>query len=70
MLSPPVLTHKSLRRFLFVKLYLHVIIYQATPVEGATKLLFYVPLNSQSQIGTGPQHCHLWGSYPLRDDSL
>ena len=31
-----------------------------------SKLGFYVPFNSQSHIGTGPQNCHLWDSNPQR----
>ena len=31
-----------------------------------SKLGFYVPFNSQGDIGTGPQNCHLWDSNPQR----
>ena len=31
-----------------------------------SKLGLYVPFNSQSHIGTSPQHCHLWDSNPQR----
>ena len=27
---------------------------------------FYIPFNSQGHIGTGPQHCHLWGLKPTQ----
>ena len=31
-----------------------------------SKLVFYILLNSQGHMGTGPQNCHLWESNPHR----
>ena len=34
--------------------------------RSKSKLVIYVPFNSQGHIGTGPQNCHLWDSNPQR----
>ena len=38
--------------------------YEETFSKSKSQQGFYVPFNSQGQIGSSPQHCHLWESNP------